>query len=49
MSFLFYDLHCPEPNEITLLSKLVVYEFEHETKQGGRYVIGIPFCQPGYM
>ena len=38
-----------EPNKGELLSKFVVYEFEHITKTGRMCVIMIAFSQPGFM
>jgi len=34
MSYPFYDLYSYEPNKGELLSKILVYEFEHITKNG---------------
>jgi len=45
----FYDLHSHEPNKGELLSKFLVYEFEHITKKGRICVIMISFSQPGFM
>jgi hypothetical protein len=45
----FYDLYSHEPKKGELLSKILLYEFEHITMQGRMYVITIPFSQPGYM
>jgi len=38
-----------EPNKGELLSKFLVYEFEHTTKKGRVYVIMISFSQPDFM
>jgi hypothetical protein len=46
LPFLYCNLHCPEMNKGTCLYKLVAYQFEHITKQGGMYVIVIPYSQP---
>ena|SRR5882757_2259297 len=43
MSYPFYDLYSHEPNTGELLSKIVVYEFEHITKKGRMCVIIISF------
>jgi len=49
MSNPFYDLHCHKPNKGELLSKFLLYEFEHITKKGGMCVTMITFSQPGFM
>jgi len=49
MSNPFYDLYSHEPNKGELLSKFLVYEFEHITKKGRMCVIMISFSQPGFM
>jgi len=43
MSNPFYDLYSHEPNKGRLLSKFLVYEFEHITKKGRMYVIMISY------
>jgi len=40
---------CHEPNRGELLSKFLIYEFEHITKKGRMCVIMISFSQPGVM
>jgi len=45
----FYDLYSHEPNKGELLSKFLVYEFEHITKKGRMCVTMISFSQPGFM
>jgi len=49
MSYPFYDLYSYELNKGELLSKILVYEVEHTTKNGGKCVIMISFSQPGFM
>ena len=49
MSYPFYDLYSHEPNEGGLLSKILVYEFEHIIKKGMMCVIMMSFSQPGFM
>jgi len=49
MSYLFYDLYSHEPNNGELLSKILVYEFEHITKKGRMCVIMISFSQLGII
>jgi len=49
MSNPFYDLHCHELNKGELLSKILLYEFEHITKIGGMCVTIISVSQPGFM
>jgi len=43
------DHYCHEPNKGELLFKILVYEFEHMTKNGRMCVIMISFSQPGFM
>ena len=45
----FYNLYSHEPNKGELLSKFLVYEFEHITKKGRMCVTMISFSQPGFM
>ena len=47
MWYPFNDLYCHQPNKGELLSKILLYEFEHITKKGGMCVIMIYFSQPG--
>jgi len=49
MSYPFYDLYSHELNKGELLSKILLYELEHKTKKGGKYLIIISFAQPGFM
>jgi len=49
MSNPFYDLYSHAPNKDELLSRFLVYEFEHITKNGMMFVILISFSQPGFM
>jgi len=49
MSYPIYDLYSHELNKCELLSKILLYEFEHITKKGGKCVIMISFSQPGFM
>jgi hypothetical protein len=49
MSNPFYDLYCHELNKGDLLSKILLYEFEHITKKGGMCVTMISFSQLGFM
>jgi len=49
MSNPFYDLYFHKPNKGELLSKFLLYEFEHITKKGGMCVTMISFSQPGFM
>ena len=49
MVYPFYDPYSHEQNKGELLSKFLVYEFEHTTKTGRMCVIMISFCQPGFM
>ena len=49
MPYPFYDLYSQEPNKAELLSKFLVYKFEHMTKKGRICVIMISFSQPGIM
>jgi len=49
MSNPFYDLYCHELNKAELLSKILLYEFDHITKKGGMCVTMISFSQPGFM
>ena len=49
MSNLFYDLYCDEPNNSELLSKILLYEFEHITKKCRMCVTMISFSPPGFM
>jgi len=49
MPYPFYDLFSHELNKGELLSKILLYELEHITKKGGKYVIMISFSQPGFM
>jgi len=39
----FYDLYSHELNQGELVSKILVYEFEHITKKGGMCVTMISF------
>ena len=39
MSYPFYDLYSYEQNKGELLSKILVYEFEHITKKGRTGVV----------
>ena len=49
MSNPFYDLYCHEPNKGELLSKILLYEFEHITKKGGMCVTMVSLSQLGFM
>jgi hypothetical protein len=49
MSNPFYDLYHHEPNKGELLSKFLVYEFEHITKKRRMCVVMFFFSQPGFM
>jgi len=49
MSYPFYDLYSYELNKGELLSKILVYEFKHITKNGRMCVIMISFSQLGFM
>jgi hypothetical protein len=49
MSNHFYNRYSQKPNKGELLSKFLVYEFEHITNKGRMYVIKISFSQPGFM
>ena len=49
MSNPFYALYCHEMNKGELLSKILLYEFEHVTKKGWICVTTISFSQPGVM
>jgi hypothetical protein len=44
MTFYSYEL-----NKGELLSKILLYELEHITKKGGKFVTMISFSQPGFM
>jgi hypothetical protein len=39
MSYPFYDLYSYEPNKGELLSKILIYEFEHITKTDRKGVL----------
>jgi hypothetical protein len=45
----FYDLYRHEPNKGELLFKILLYKFEHITKQDGMCVTMISFFQLGFM
>jgi len=49
MSNPFYDLYCHKLNKGELLSKFLLYKFEHITKKGGMCVTMISFSQLGFM
>jgi len=49
MLYPFNDLYSHEPNKRELLSKMLVYEFEHITKKGRICVIMISVSQPEFM
>jgi len=49
MSYPFYEIYSPEPKKGEILSKIVVYEFEHRTKKGRMCVIVNSFSQLGFM
>ena len=45
----FYDLYCHKPNKGELLSKILLYEFEHISKTRRLYVTMLCFSQLGFM
>jgi hypothetical protein len=49
MSYPFYHLYCPEPNNGELLCNILAYKFENITKKGRICVIMISFSQPAFM
>jgi len=49
MLYPIYDLYSHEVNKGELLSKILLYEFEHIPKKSGNCVIMISFSQPGFM
>jgi len=49
MSYPIYDLYSQEPKKDELLSKVLLYELEHITKKGRKWVIMISFSHPGFM
>jgi hypothetical protein len=49
MSYPFYDRYRHEPNNGELVSKILLYELEHITKNGGMCVIMISSPQPCFM
>ena len=49
MSNPLYDLYSHELNNGELLSKFLVYKFEHIRKKGRMCVIMISISQPGFM
>jgi hypothetical protein len=49
MSNPFYELCCHGLKQGELLSKILQYEFEYNTKKGGMCVTMISFSQPGFM
>ena len=49
MSYSIYDLYSHELNKGEHLCKIVLYEFEHLTKKGGKCVIMISFSELGFM
>jgi hypothetical protein len=49
MSNPIYDLYCHDRNKPELLSKILLYKFEHISKKGIMCVAMIPFSQPGFM
>jgi hypothetical protein len=49
MSYPFYDLYSHELNKGQLLSKILLYELEHITKKGGKFVTMISFSQLRFM
>jgi hypothetical protein len=46
MAYPFYDLYSYEQNKGELLSKILVYEFEHKTKKGRTCVLFFLFLSP---
>jgi len=49
MPYPFYDLYSLELKKGELLSKILLYEWEHITKKGGKCEIMISFSQPGFL
>jgi hypothetical protein len=49
MSYPIYDLYSRELNKNKLLSEILLYEFDHITKNRGKCLITISFFQPGFM
>ena len=49
MSYPFYDHYSYDLNKGELLSKILLYELERITKNGGKCVTMISFSQPGFM
>jgi len=49
MSYPFYDLYSLKPTKGDLLSTILVFEFEHITKEGRICVIMNFFSQPEFM
>jgi len=49
MSYPIYDLYSDELNKGELLSKILLYKFQHITKKGGMCVLMISISQPGFM
>jgi len=49
MAYPCYDLYSRDPNKGELLSKLLVYKFEHITRKGRMCMILISVSQLGIM
>jgi hypothetical protein len=49
MTYPFDNHYSHELNKGELLSKIILYQFEHITKKDGKCVIMICLSQPGFM